>query len=372
MESFGTASNLRACHESHSARFVAVNGVEVVNDYGDSLREYCYLQESAGVIDLSSRGRLCVAGADRKRFLHGQVTNDINRLQPGEGCYAAITNAKGKMVADANIYCLEDELLLDIEPGLTPTTFQRLDKYIIADDVQLLDVSGHYGMVSIQGPKAASVVRQAAFDMALPEGALTFKTTSGRQGGDIYCMRHDLGSVVGYDLFVPADSVGRVLEQSAALAKEHGGGLCGWQALETARIEAGIPRFNQDMDETNLAPETGIEPRAISYSKGCYIGQEVIARVRTYGQVAKALRGLRLAGNLRALPAKGDKLYIDQKEVGHVTSAVYSPRLQANIALGYVRREHNQAGEQLIVRTPNGDSPAVIVDLPFGTGPAAG
>lgn len=369
MESSGTGLTW---HNSHSARFTPLNGVEVVNDYGDALGEYRYLQESAAVIDLSFRGRLCVAGADRTRFLHGQVTNDVNRLKPGEGCYAAITNAKGKMVADANIYCLEDELLLDIEPGLTPAVFQRLEKYIIADDVELLDVSGNYGMLSIQGPKAANVLRRIELGVELPEVALTFVKTNARPGGDVYCMRHDRGRIIGYDLFAPVESLAHTLERCAELAKGQGGGLCGWQALEIARIEAGIPRFNQDMDESNLAPETGIEARAISYSKGCYIGQEVIARIRTYGQVAKALRGLRLAGELRALPAKGDKLYFDQKEVGYVTSAVYSPLLQANIALGYVRREHNEAGAQLVIRSHEGESRAVMVDLPFSTGPACG
>ena len=147
-----------------------------------------------------------------------------------------------------------------------------------------------------------------------------------------------------------------------------GGRACGWQALETARIEAGIPRFGADMDETNLAPEAGIEHRAISYSKGCYIGQEVIARIRTYGQVAKALRGLRFADSATALPKRGDKLYQGDKEIGYVTSAAHSPRSQANIGLGYVRREHNAIGTDLIVRTAQGDLAGRVVPLPFTDG----
>jgi folate-binding protein YgfZ len=140
--------------------------------------------------------------------------------------------------------------------------------------------------------------------------------------------------------------------------------------LETARIEAGIPRFGLDMDETNLAPEAGIEQRAISYSKGCYIGQEVIARIRTYGQVAKALRGLRFADSTKVLPKRGDKLYQADKEIGYITSVSVSPALKFNIALAYVRREHNEIGTEPLVRTASGDLAARIVPLPFTHGQA--
>jgi len=133
------------------------------------------------------------------------------------------------------------------------------------------------------------------------------------------------------------------------------------------RIEAGIPRFGADMDETNLAPEAGLESRAISYSKGCYIGQEVIARVRTYGQVAKSLRGLCLPDKLEELPHGGQKLFHSGKEVGYITSALASPALQRNIALGYVRRECNEPGSELKVRTSTGEYSARVVALPFST-----
>ena len=148
-------------------------------------------------------------------------------------------------------------------------------------------------------------------------------------------------------------------------AKEIGGRACGWQAFETARIEAGIPRFGADMDETNIPLECGIESRAITYTKGCYIGQEVINRVHSVGHVNRELRGLRLADDLKALPQRGDKLFHAGKEVGHITSAAESPSLNANIALGYVRREANQIGNQLELRTSAGESPAQIVPLPF-------
>ncbi len=125
-----------------------------INDYGDWLGEYQALRENAGVLDLSSRSRLCLVGNDRARFLHGQVTNDIKKLRAGEGCYAAIVTAKGKMESDANIFNLAEEILLDFEPGLAGKVSARLEKFIVADDVQIMDAAPHYGLLSVQGPKS--------------------------------------------------------------------------------------------------------------------------------------------------------------------------------------------------------------------------
>jgi len=191
-----------------------------------------------------------------------------------------------------------------------------------------------------------------------------FNTVNDATLGEIYLMNRARAGSSGFDLFVPAPSLGAVMDKLIAAAKQVGGRACGWQAMEMARIEAGIPRFGADMDESNLAPEAGIENRAISYAKGCYIGQEVIARIRTYGNVAKALRRLRLADDLKELPKKGDKLYRDGKEAGYITSAVASPALKANIALGYVRKEANQAGTELILRTADGESVVKVEDMP--------
>jgi folate-binding protein YgfZ len=240
-------------------------------------------------------------------------------------------------------------------------------------------------LLSVQGPKADALISSLGLALPLPAEAMSFSNLKDWALGEIYCTNHartaeperplspaaggegarraDEGK--GFDVFVPTSALGTVAAKLTAAAKAIGGRPCGWQALETARIEAGIPRFGADMDEANLPPETGIESRALSYTKGCYTGQEVIARIRTYGQVAKALRGLRLADDSRELPKKGDKLFHDGKEVGYITSAVASPTFKANLALGYVRREHNQVGTELTVRTHEGESRARIVTLPF-------
>jgi folate-binding protein YgfZ len=360
---------LRELHRGLGAQFTEVGGAEAVAHYGDPLAEHAALRQSAGVLDLGFRGRLCLTGADRVRFLHGQVTNNVKDLDPGDGCYAALVTAKGRLVSDLNIYCLPEELLLDFEPGLTATLVARFEKYIIADDVQVVDVAPLFGLFSVQGPKAAAVAQALDLGAPLPAELLGHALARDPKLGELHVMNHPRGRTLGFDLFVPVTSLPAVMERLVAAARAAGGRACGWQALEMLRIEAGIPRFGADMDDTTLPPEAGIESRAVSYSKGCYVGQEVIARIRTYGHVNRLLRGLRLADHLPALPQRGDKLVHGGHEVGHITSAVASPALKANVALGYVRREQSETGTALVVRSAGGESPARVVPLPFVSEP---
>lgn len=365
---------LQEMHQSLGARFGQAGGLMVVDHYGDRAGEYAALRESVGLLDLSFRGRLCLTGADRQRFLNGQVTNNVKDLAPGRGCYAAILNHKGKMQGDLNIHALAGELLLDFEPGQTEAVTARLAKYIIADDVQIVNVAPHYGLLSLQGPKAAEALAACGLGVTPPAGEFQSATVNHAAWGEICVVNLPrVGAAAlsptggegagggGFDLFVPIQTLVQMWSQLLSAVARAGGRACGWQALETARIEAGIPRFGVDMDETNLAPEAGIEARAISYSKGCYTGQEVIARIRTYGQVTKSLKRLRLAGTAQELPRKGDQLIKDDKAVGYVTSAVFSPGLQANVALGYVRRECNRAGTELAVRGSGAGWTAVVL-----------
>jgi folate-binding protein YgfZ len=395
---------LHEFHQALGASFAELNGAQVVNDYGDWLAEHAALRETAGVLDLSFRSRLCLVGADHARFLHGQVTNDVKKLRVGEGCYAALTTAKGKMESDLNIFCLADELLLDFEPGLTEKISQRLEKFIVADDVQIVDAAPHYSLLSVQGPKAAEVVlalglfgvppsggSSGRVNAELPTKPLGSVKISDATPGEIYLVNQPRLGVcrsrgeetqikekletphvvsynfenAGFDLFVPNNFLGAVAEKLIAAAKQIGGRACGWRAFETARIEAGIPRFGADMDVTNIPLECGLESRAVTYNKGCYIGQEVINRIHSVGHVNRELRGLRLAGDLKNLPQRGEKLFRDGKEVGHVTSIVKSPTFNAVIALGYVRREANQIGNELALQTAAGEWSAKIVALPF-------
>lgn len=373
---------LHEFHASLGARFTTLNDTEAVADYGDALAEHTALRQTAGVLDLSFRSRLCVLGADRVRYLHGQVTNDIQKLRSCEGCYAALVTTKGRIQSDLNIFALQDELLLDFEPGLPRAVTERLEKYIVSDDVQVVDVASHYGLLSVQGPQAETAVHALGLfgvppsvgpgderdpSCELPAKLFASVRISDATLGEIYLMNHARLGTVGFDLFVPSSAMAAVADKLIAAAKSAGGCACGWAAFETARIEAGIPRFGADMDESNIPLECGIEARAVSYRKGCYIGQEVINRIHSLGHVNREFRGLRLADDLNTLPARGDKLFKEGKDVGHITSAVCSPAFKANIALGYVRREANSIGAELVLHSNGNESRARIVGLPFGS-----
>ena len=357
--------HLHELHKRLGARFGIENGAEVVMNYGDTAAEYRALQEGAAILDLSFRGRLCVAGSDRLRFLHGQVTNDIKRLQVGEGIYAALVNAKGRMESDLNVFLLSEELLLDFEPGLSETILRRLEKYIVADDVQVINVGRLYGLLSVQGPQAAAVVRNSGIFPEIPQRKYNFRQLADPAAGELYLMNLPRVSTNGFDFFVPQEELTSVAERLWEAARTVGGSTVGWEAFEAARIESGIPRFGIDMDNSSFPQECGIDARAVSYSKGCYIGQEVLNRIHTLGHVNRELRGLGLAKDLKSLPARGDKLFSDGKEAGWITSALASPGLQENIALGFVRREAGEIGTELKLRTAEGESTVRIVALPF-------
>lgn len=295
--------------------------------------DYKALTEGAAFIDFSDRGRLCLIGNDRQAFINGQVTNNVKDLPAGQGCYTALVNAKGKMTSDLNIFVLADEVLLDFEPGLAAKVSERLEKFIIADDVQIVDASISYGLLCAFGPKAIEKCEPLGWRAPAKPFEIALQ-------GDVYVAQTlRLGSP-GIDIFYPLNS-------DDIAAKKLQLEFASIEAFETVRIERGIPRFGVDMDENTLAPEA-LGENAISYSKGCYIGQEVIARIRTYGQVAKALRGLRFEPGAQ-VPKPGEKILHDGKEVGWITSAVLSPKYQCPVALGYVRKECNQIGARLDV-----------------------
>jgi folate-binding protein YgfZ len=356
---------LREFHAEQGAVFTELQSMEAVAHYGDVAAEYAALNQSVGLIDLSFRGRLCLLGADRVRLLHGQVTNDIKALQAGQGCYAAFTSPKGRMQADVHVYALAEELLLDFEPGLTQSLIERLDHYIVSDDVQAVDVAEHYGLFSLQGPRALEVpgLLDAGLTMAPLSHGIVHRPDP--ELGDLYWVNHARTGSQGVDVFVPTAAMGMVWDKLCLAVRSLGGRPVGGSALELARIEAGIPRFGVDMDESHLPPEAGLDRNGISYTKGCYIGQETIARIRTYGQVTKALRGLRFDPGA-PMPVRGDKVFHNGREVGSLTSVILSPRLGCPIALGYVRKECNALGTALVVRSASGaEIPAVIVPLPF-------
>lgn len=318
-----------------------------VTDYGDQSRELHFLTESLGLTDLSSRGRLCLLGADRQRFLHGQVTNDIQRLRQGQGCFAAFVSGKGRVQMPVNVFHLGEELLLDFEPASTESVRQRIESYLIADQVEVVDAGDAYGLMTLQGPKSGPCLERVLAGVVLPQAERDIVLNDGPLGSGVYCARHSRLGSLGYDLYVPADEFESAFLSLAEAVSLLGGGLCGSHAWDRARVSGGIPLYGRDITDAHLAPETGLESVGISYSKGCYIGQEVIARIRTYGQVNKALRSLLILS--KGAPARtGDALFDDTgREVGQITSVAEVLKGGTQVALGYVRKEHFAPGTEL-------------------------
>jgi folate-binding protein YgfZ len=339
-------------HRERGAVFSTHPNFESVASYGSIEAEYLSLTREAGLVDLSFRSRICLLGSDREKFLHGQITNDILRLKPGEGTYGALVTAKGRLETDLFAYKLQDELLLDFEPGLTQKISDRLSRYIIAEDVQIVDVAPHYSLLSVQGPRSSKLLADAQVIPSLPEKPLSWTKTESPNGA-LYIMNNGRYGQLGFDLFIPVADTAATAEKLSRVIRP-----IGLDACEISRVETGIPRFGVDMDETNLAPEA-LRENAISYTKGCYIGQEVIARIRTYGQVAKALRLIRLPNELQELPPRGTKLFKQSKEIGFVTSSTLSPKHGANVCLGYVRKEANAPGETLNVGSAEGPTATI-------------
>lgn len=261
---------------------------------------------SAGVADLSARTKLRLTGADRVRFLHGQVSSDVRALRPGQAHYACVMTAKGKMCADIFVHAEADALLLDADESLREELSARLERYLIADDVVIHDVTDELALLHVLPPR--------------PDG-----WPVQRFGAD------------GSDHFVP------VAERASFLA-EHGLRVFDEAELEARRIAAGVPRWGLDLAPDTIPVEAGLEERAISYTKGCYIGQEVISRIKSIGQVNHRLVRLRAATELRV----GEKLLtVEGTATGEVTSACPSPDGAGWIALGYVRRAQAERGTRV-------------------------
>jgi folate-binding protein YgfZ len=293
----------------------ALGDVAVALHYGDPDREAGALRTAAGLVDLAWRGVIEVTGRDRARFLHGMCTNDIKNLQPGQGCMAAIVNRQGKMVAEMIAHAAENALFLEMDRSNLVPTVEHLAKFLVADDVTLRVSDA--AVLGFWGPRAPSLL--AVGD--LPD--FHFRMREG-----VAIARNRTIGVEGYHLIVPAakaDEAERLLG--------HGVLPAGFEAHEALRIEFGFPRWGADMDASLLPMEAGLDPLAISYSKGCYIGQEVIQRVKTYSEPPRMLVQL-------ALPdaSPGDKLTDGKDEIGVVTSAA------RRLALGIVRKEFKAPG----------------------------
>lgn len=316
------------------------------------------LRSRAVVVDLTGRGSLAVAGPDAAELLHGLVTNDVKALRPGAGCHAALLTPKGKMRAELAVLRTDSELLLDCEPSLAAPLVSILSGYVPFSRSVLEDRTSATGVVHVEGPGAVQIL--AAAGLAEPSPEPYAHRASAVDGAPLRVVRVSRAGESGFALLASRGDTAHV----AGLLARLGASPAGPAVLEAGRIEAGIPRWGAELDESVLPNEAWLERTAISYAKGCYLGQETVARLKAYGHVNRHLVALLLPPGSGAGP--GDAVRAGDEKVGVVSSAVESPLHGRRVALGFVRREHESPGTLLSVETPSGEVEAVVAAVPLG------
>jgi folate-binding protein YgfZ len=323
-----------------------------------SLDQYNAAKERAAVIDRSPQGKISLHGADRASFLHSLLTNDIARLTAGTGTYAAYLTPQGRMISDMRVVETGDEIVLGVEPLVVDSLAERLDKLIFSEDVQVKNVTAERAQVTVCGPLAGKALEGAlGIPAARVESMNEYDNL--RALGSVMVVRDDAWGMMGFDLFAPAAEGAGLLE-----ALTHAGAArITEETTKVLRIEAGRPRFGLDMDTDTIPLEAGIEDRAISLTKGCYVGQEVIVRVlhRGHGRVAKKLVKLVMTGP--RIPARADVIVAHGQDVGRITSAVFSPMAAGPLALAYVHRDHTADGAVVTVRSGGESLEATVSQL---------
>jgi folate-binding protein YgfZ len=328
------------------------------------LDQYHALRRFAGIVDRSGRGRLVLTGTDRRAYLQGLLSNDIDALVPGSGCYATYLTAQGRMIADMRVFETGDTLLVDLDGATAQAVADRWSQFIFSEDVQVQNISAATAQIGVYGPQAADALVAAFKRTGGPDAQrlrslpVYANTQWDFHGGPAFVLVSDDIGVRGFDVIVPVndrDDVATLLRASGAID-------AGTDAAEICRVEGGRPLFHVDMDEDNIQLEYGIEDRAISLTKGCYVGQEIIIRVlhRGHGRVARKLVGITFDPGT-APPRRGDRIMSGGRDVGSITSSVQSPDLGRPIALGYVHRDFVQPGTALEIA----GKPASIAALPF-------
>jgi glycine cleavage system T protein len=348
-------SPLAGLHVSQGAALGEYHGALLPVKFSDATAEHHAVRKSAGIFDFSFRAMLRIAGRDSRRFLHRIISNDVKSLAPGQGNYATLLTAQGRIVADFRVYCLEDSFLLDTDADLLEKILQGLRKYVIADKVTIEPLS--LSALSVQGPQSRALMEKI-LARELPALTEYGHFSADLPGFPVRVSEATSTGEPGFEIWMGAEAMPSVWKELLAKAPE-GALAAGTEALESLRIEAGIPRYGPDFGEDTLPLEAGLL-NALSFNKGCYIGQEIVERARSRGHVNWKFAGLTI--DSPHPPAAGEKLLSEGKEIGEITSACVSPTLERTLALGYVRHEVSEAGTRLALAS---GADAEVSVLPF-------
>ena len=358
-------SRLREHHLTLGATLGEAAGWEMPLHYGRADAEHAAVRKHVGIADLSHRGRLKVTGDDRIKWLQSVISNDILPLKQGQGLYSGFLSHKGKMLSYFRVYVLAESLMLEDVGEIGDTTFQALRKFLLyGTRAKMENCADTWGLLLVSGPRAADLVKAAFGADVSGVSPLSFVTQeiAGRQA---LLIRTEETGETDIEVLIPAEGVVAAWDKLWSVGQPLGVKPFGTEAREMLRMEAGLPRAGSDVTEEIVPPEANLEGKAFSLSKGCYPGQEVVARMDTYGSVRRHLVGLALKDPV--IPPKGAKLFSGDREVGWVSSAVRSPSVGGVIAFGFPLRDFSKPGTALTVDIDGQHHDTTVQPLPFYT-----
>lgn len=348
-------------HRKFGATFTEKHqGWNLATHFTDAISEHKSVRNGVGIADISYYGTLSLTGEDRAKFLHRLISNDVENLSDGEGNYATLLTNRGKIIADLNVYILEDAIYISTAPESAENAFTELDKYLIADDVELTVETDKIGAIAVYGPKSPELVQSVLGIENLRELLEHHSRICRVDNQRTVCVRSNTVGECGYHLYISTDKLETLWER--LMAERPNVVPIGWDALESLRIEAGTPRYGTELSDSIIPLEAELE-HAIDFEKGCYIGQEIVARMKYRGHPNRLLRGIEI--DAENAIQRNSKIFSGEKEVGWVTSSTYSPTLGKPIALGYVRMAFTEQGSQIQIETEKGRVNGTVVDLPF-------
>ncbi len=349
-------------HERLGATMRATGGEPLPVHYGDPAAENRAVRGRAGLADLSHRAVWRLEGPDAPRFLQGSLSNDIEALQPGQGCYALSLTNRGKVITDLVVFRRKLDFLMHAPTETRSAGFASLERFLVGDDATLTDLTGRMGMLGVYGPEARGIVASLWKEAlpALPDHHFIERFF----GGDTLLVSAAAWTgELGFEIIAPVALLPALWEDLLSRVRAHGGLPVGEAALDSLRLEAGTPRSGIDFDEETIPQMAGLD-HALCHTKGCYRGQEIVLRVQTKGQVKRSLIGLSLEGPADSLPGRGTKLLVAGREEGWITSAIASPTLGRPLALGYLNRQVKAPGTVVeIAASP--PRQATVTPLPF-------
>jgi folate-binding protein YgfZ len=329
-------------HRAAHAQLAEYHGCLLPERFSDLQAEYRAAKETVAIFDTNWHAIFSLSGPDRVRYLNAVVSNDIKSVGEAYGTRALLLNPQGHILAELEVYALAEKLLVRTHASVRERTFATLDKYIIMDDVTMEDLTDQLGSFAVEGPQAGTVVAQAC-GLAL-EGFSEFANEElPIDGVPSHLIRRSHFGGMGAEIIAPREHLGLLWQSMHARVHAAHGTSIGMATLNALRLEAGLPWFPDDYNDTVIPHEASLEATHVSFTKGCYTGQEIVERVRSRGHVNRRRVLLTFSGE--AAPAPGTKLRVADAEVGYVTSAAFSPVTTGKaLGMGYVRREHNAAG----------------------------